>query len=111
MAPLEMDFRKEPHLDPAPTFLFVGWLLLHISALVAAWGTRVAAGSRLEVPVQLACFLAMSAVGMAAWIGHHHESSLSILSGITLVAMVVTAVVDFRRTHEVHPLLQSATIS
>jgi hypothetical protein len=98
-------------LDPAPACLVIGWLLLHISALVAAWGTRVAAGSRLEVPVQLVCFLAMSAVGTAAWIGCHHESSLSILSGITLVAMVVTAVVDFRRTHEIHPLLHSATNS
>jgi hypothetical protein len=106
-----MDFRKEPLLDSASAWIVVGWLFLHASALAAAWGSRVAAGSRLEPVVQLACFLAMAAVGTAAWIGSQHENNLSILSGITLVAMVVTAVVDFRRTHEIHPVLHSAANS
>jgi hypothetical protein len=50
----------------------------------------------------------MAAVGAAAWICRQHESGLWIPSGVTLVAMVLTAVVDFRRTHEIHPTLRSA---
>ena len=106
-----MDFRKEPLLDSASVWLVVGWLFLHACALAAAWSSRVAAGSRFEAIAQLACFLAMAAVGTAAWIGSQHESGLSILSGIALVAMVVTAVVDVRRTHEIHPVLHSAANS
>jgi hypothetical protein len=95
-------------LDPTPAWLVISWLLLHIGALTVAWAARIAAGSRLETPIQLTCFLAMSAVGATACVSHQNESGLAILSGITLVAMVVMAVVDFRRTHEVHPLLHSA---
>lgn len=96
-------------MDSASACLVVGWIFLHLSALAAAWGSRVAAGSRLEVPVQLACFSAMAAVGSTAWICRHYENGLSVLSGIVLVATVLTAVIDFRRTHEIHPVLHSAT--
>lgn len=98
-------------MDPAPTCLVVGWLLLHVCAPAIAWGTRVAAGSRLEVPVQIACFSAMAAVGTTAWTCRQYENGLSVLSGMILVATVLMAVVDLRRTHEICPVLHSAANS
>jgi hypothetical protein len=98
-------------VDPASACLVIGWIFLHVGSLATAWGSRVAAGSWLELPVQFACFLAMAAVGSTAWICRHYENGLSVLSGVVLVATVLTAVVDFRRTHEIHPVLHSATHS
>jgi hypothetical protein len=100
-----MDFRRIPALDPLYVCAVVGWSALHVGALGIAWGTRVAAGSRLEVPLQWMCFLTMAAIGAAAWICRQLEMGLWIPSGVTLVAMVLTAVLDFRRTHEIHATL------
>jgi hypothetical protein len=100
-----MDFRKEPTLDPASACVAIGWLSLHFASLAAAWGTRIAAGSRLELPLQFACFVAIAAVGTTAWLSREYASGLSILSGFVLVATVLTAVIDFRRTHEIQPIL------
>lgn len=94
-------------MNPAPALLIVGWLILHIGALIAAWGTRVAAGSRAEGLAQLACFTAMAAVGSVAWFVHSFESGLSVLSGVVLVVMVLTAVVDLSRPQDVHSVLHS----
>jgi hypothetical protein len=87
-------------LDPHYVFAVTCWSVLHIGALGIAWGTRVATGSRWEVPLQLTCFLTMGAIGAAAWICRQLEVGLWIPSGVTLVAMVLTAVLDFRRTHD-----------
>ena len=77
-----------------------GWIALHLGALAAAWGTRVAIGSRAEILLQLAFYASMAAVGMAALICHRLELGLWAPSVGTLIVMVLTAVVDFRRTHE-----------
>jgi hypothetical protein len=106
---LEKDFPKEPVLDPASAITAIGWLSLHFASLAAAWGTRIATGSRLELPLQLACFIAITAVGTTAWLNREYGNGLSILSGFVLVATVLTAVIDFRRTHEIQPILHTAS--
>jgi hypothetical protein len=95
-------------VDPTLACIFVGWTILHLGALAAAWGTRVAAGSRWDVPLQLACFSAMAAVGAAAWILRQFEMSLWIPSGVTLVGMVLTAVVDTRGEQEAAPVVHAS---
>jgi hypothetical protein len=47
--------------------------------------------------MQLAFFAAMIAVASAIWLSRQHSDSAWMASAITLVAMVVTAVVDFQR--------------
>jgi hypothetical protein len=42
----------------------------------------------------------MTAVGLAMIYCHQHELGLGLPSGATLIAMVLLAVVDCRRTHE-----------
>jgi hypothetical protein len=106
-----MEFWRKPALDPISDCAIIGWASLHVGALAAAWGTRIAAGSRFEVPAQLACFFAMAAVGGAAWICRVLDLGLWIVSGITLVAMVLTAVIDFRRSHEVYPPISTVASS
>jgi hypothetical protein len=78
----------------------VGWVLLHIGALVLALGTRIAIGSRVEAAMQLGFFLAMAALGVTAWVCRHLEMSLWMISAVTLMVMVLTAVTDFRRHSE-----------
>ena len=80
-----------------PVFTIAAWLLLHCGALSAAWGTRILAGSRAEIHVQIAFLLAMGGVGLAAWFCYHLQSELWILSAVTLIAMVLAAISDFRR--------------
>jgi hypothetical protein len=94
-------------MDPVPAAVVVGWLILHLGALASAWATRVAAGSRLEFPFQLSCFLAMTGVGAAGWTCHALEIGLWVPSGVTLVAMVLTAVIDFRRAPDTHSPVHS----
>ncbi len=99
---LETDFRSEPTMamDPGTVGAVIGWIILHVGALAAAWCTRMAAGSRIEPFVQLTFFAAMAAVGGASWICRQLEVGLWIPSAVTLMVMVLTAVIDFRRTHE-----------
>ncbi|HEY4231869.1 MAG TPA: hypothetical protein VGM76_00445 [Lacipirellulaceae bacterium] len=75
-------------------------IALHLIAVAAAWGTRVSAGSRAEGFVWLAFVLGMVAVGCCAWYCHQPDSGLGLPSGMTVVAMMLLAVVDFSRTHE-----------
>lgn len=75
-------------------------IALHVGAVAAAWATRVSAGSRAEGFVRLAFILGMVAVGCCAWYCRQADSGLGLPSGMTIVAMMLLAVVDFRRTHE-----------
>ena len=87
-------------MDSVSLCVVVGWILLHLGALALAWATRVFAGSRLEAAMQ-ACFFAMMALlGTAAWICRETDVEIWPASAVTLMAMVLTAVIDFRRTHE-----------
>jgi hypothetical protein len=62
-----------------------------------AWATRISNGSRFEAVMQLAFFVAMAAVACAIWVSRQHSDNAWMASSITLIAMVVTAVVDFQR--------------
>jgi preprotein translocase subunit SecY len=77
-----------------------GFLALHFGAIACAIGTRVAARSRFESLFHVLFVLALAAVGIAAWLGHVDDNGSGIPSGITLIAMVLVAVTDLRRTHE-----------
>jgi hypothetical protein len=66
-------------------------------AIALACATRLTNGSRLEAVIQLAFFVAMTAVACAIWISRQHSDNAWMASAITLIAMVVTAVVDFQR--------------
>ena len=48
-------------------------------------------------------FTLLAVVGLTAWCCQHLEFGFWFPSGLTLVAMVLTAVTDFRRTHEPAP--------
>ena len=83
-----------------PAWLLSGFLALHLGALACALATRVAAGGRYEALFQCLFLPALVAVGAATWYCHAAELDISIHSGSTLIAMVLLAVTDFRRTHE-----------
>ena len=87
-------------MNSLPTTWLVGLLAFHIAAIATAWATRMAAGSRAEGPLQMLFLAMMAGVGIVAWYCHGHGLGLGIPSGLTLTAMVLTAVTDFRRTHE-----------
>jgi hypothetical protein len=70
-----------------------------VVALITACGTRIATGSRIEGVAQLCFFTAMAAVGTATFVCQHLEAAWC-WSAITLVAMVITVVFDFRRMSE-----------
>lgn len=84
-------------MDAGYAWIVFAWIVLHVAALAAAFGTRVAAGSRLETLAQILCFGAMAMVGAAVWICQQTQDGAWGLSAVTLVAMVLTAVVDFRK--------------
>jgi hypothetical protein len=84
-------------MDATSFTLFVGWLILHAGALVWAWATRVVLGSWLELPMQIGFFAAMSGVAAAAWVCRQLDLAIWMVSAVTLMAMVLTAVIDFRR--------------
>ena len=86
-------------MQPGSVWFVAGWIALHLAALATACGTRVAAGSCVENVVQLGFFAAMAAIGAAAWICQHLDVAWC-WSAITLVAMVLTAVIDLRRISE-----------
>jgi len=76
------------------TWLVVGWISLHVMAFAWACGTRIAAGSCVEWLAHLGFYLALTAVGAAACIGRLVDISW-VWSGLTLMAMVITVVVDY----------------
>lgn len=84
----------------AETTWIAVWISLHIAALGVAYGTRVAAGSRLEVLTQLVFFATMLVMGIAVWACQQAHAGAWGLSAVTLIAMVLTAVVDFRKLGE-----------
>jgi hypothetical protein len=84
----------------AETSWIVVWVALHIVALAVAYGTRVAAGSCLEILSQFVFFAAMLMVGFAIWACQQVHPGAWGLSAVTLIAMVLTAVVDFRKLGE-----------
>src|SRR5690242_13554272 len=55
-------------MDAAYAWIVCAWIALHVAALIAAYFTRVAAGSRHENLSQLVCFAAMAIIGIAVWI-------------------------------------------
>lgn len=76
----------------------IGWVTLHVAALVAAAATRVVQGSRFEFPSQIAFFAAMAAVSFTISLCHLVDDRSWMMSAVTLMAMVVIAVVDLRRS-------------
>ena len=86
-------------MDALSLFALVGWIGLHLAALATACVTRIAAGSCCEGVAQFCFFAAMTAVGATAWICQQLDVTWT-WSGITLMVMVLTAVVDFRRMSE-----------
>lgn len=87
-------------MESVPTPVIVGWIAIHLGAIACAWGTRLSAGSRAESVMQVLFFTALAVIGVSALICQQLEHGLWVPSGITLMAMVLTAVSDFRRTYE-----------
>jgi hypothetical protein len=83
-------------MDIANSWIAV-WVALHVAALVTAYGPSVAAGSSLESITQLAFYGAMMLMGAAIWACQQTHVGTWGLSAVTLIAMVLTAVVDFRK--------------
>jgi hypothetical protein len=84
----------------AETTWIAVWIALHIAALGVAYGTRVAAGSSLELLSQFVFFATMLLMGVTVWLCQQSHAGAWGLSAVTLIAMVITAVVDFRRLGE-----------
>src|SRR6185436_4785076 len=85
---------KKARMEAENTRIFA-WITLHLIALAAAYGTRVAAGSCLEGLTQVVFYAAMLMMGFAIWACQQVHAGAWGLSAITLIAMVLTAVVDF----------------
>jgi hypothetical protein len=84
----------------ASTTSLAFWVTLHVAALATAFGTRVAAGSSIEWLVQFVFYAAMIMMAGAVWVCQQVQAGAWGLSAVTLIAMVITAVVDFRRFGE-----------
>ena len=67
------------------------------------------AGSRVEGLMHLAFLLGMFGVGCCAWYYHEAESGIGLLSGTTIVAMVILAIVDLRLSNEHLRVLNEAS--
>jgi hypothetical protein len=80
-------------------WIVAGWIALHIVAMASAICTRIATQSWLEHTAQLGFFLAMGAIGLVTWLGPQATIDWT-WSAMTLMAMVLTAVIDFRRVSE-----------
>ena len=78
----------------------VVWITLHFGALAVAYGTRVAAGSCVEGLTQVVFYVAMLLIALAIWTCQEAHAGAWGLSAVTLIAMVLTAVVDFRKFGE-----------
>jgi hypothetical protein len=81
----------------AETSWIAVWIALHVAALGVAYGTRVAAGSCLELVSQCVFFATMLVMGTTVWMCQQAHAGAWGLSAVTLIAMVITAVVDFHR--------------
>ena len=90
---------KKARMEAENTWIVV-WVALHITALAVAYGTRVAAGSCLEILSQFVFFAAMLMVALAILACQQVHAGAWGLSAVTLIGMVLTAVVDFRRLGE-----------
>lgn len=90
---------KRARMEAENTWIVV-WVALHIAAVGVAYGTRVAAGSRLEGLTQVIFYATMLLMGLTIWACQQVQTSAWGLSAITLIAMVLTAVVDFRKLGE-----------
>jgi hypothetical protein len=90
---------KRARMEAETTWIVV-WVALHVAALGVAYGTRVAAGSCLELVSQCVFFATMLLMGTAVWMCQQAHAGAWGLSAVTLIAMVITAVVDFRRLGE-----------
>jgi hypothetical protein len=101
----EMISGEKARMEAENTWIVV-WVALHIAALAVAYGTRVAAGSRLEGLTQIAFYGAMLMIGLAIWACQQVQAGAWGLSSVTLIAMVLTAVVDFRKLGEHRPVGQ-----
>jgi hypothetical protein len=84
-------------MDALSIYAVVVWTGFHLVALMLAWATRLACGSRLESVMQLVFFAAMAGVGGAACVSRYLDVGAWTASSVVFVAMVLTAVVDFRR--------------
>ena len=83
-------------MDAANAWIVV-WISLHVLALATAYCTRIAVGSAFEGLVQLIFYAAMLLMGAAIWACQQSSAGAWGLSAITLIAMVITAVIDFRK--------------
>jgi hypothetical protein len=88
---------------PVSAWLLIGWFALHVLAFAWACGTRIAAGSRVEGAAHLGFYVALALVGVAALLGRQVDVGW-IWSALTFMAMVITAVVDFRPIGEAAPV-------
>ena len=95
-------------MESASAGIVVGWLVLHALALALAWGTRVASGSRMEFAMQMTFFVVMAAIGGAALVGQRVDIEIWPVSAVILMAMVLMAVIDFRRVGESTPVSSAA---
>lgn len=89
------------------TWEIVGFVALHLFAISCALATRIASGTRYEGMFQFLFLPTLAAVGAAIWFCRSEELGIGIPSGVTMIAMVLLAVTDLRRTHEPatsHPL-------
>ncbi len=83
----------------ASAWLLIGWIALHVLAFAWACGTRVAAGSCVEGLAHVGFYVALGLVGIAMLVGRQVEIGW-IWSALTFMAMVITAIVDFRHVGE-----------
>jgi hypothetical protein len=90
---------KKARMEAENSWIVV-WIALHIAALGAAFGTRVAAGSCIESLTQVVFYAAMLMVGLAIWACQQVHAGAWGLSAVTLIAMILTAVVDFQKLGE-----------
>jgi hypothetical protein len=86
-------------MSAVSVWLLVGWITLHVVAFAWACGTRIAAGSSMEGLAHLGFYVALGLVGVAMLIGRQVDVGW-IWSALTFMAMVITAVIDFRHVGE-----------
>ncbi|MEM8865835.1 MAG: hypothetical protein AAGF31_09865, partial [Planctomycetota bacterium] len=95
------------------TMPLVGWIALHLGGLLAACLSRLTLGGRTDAALQLLTVVAFLSIGAVACMAFLHGGDLLrlwVLSGTTLGAMVVAAVVE--RSNDSHDpvLMQFVTL-